>query len=108
MLEKYNLPDSIKSEFEVEEDGKVYAKSIRAVARLCGVEHTTILRGGAFANQQLAEKLTQQGFDLNELVQSTGESIKIPDVAVGLIIEYYALEARIPSQQAKSWDLVDN
>ncbi|MBW4433995.1 MAG: hypothetical protein KME28_20350 [Pelatocladus maniniholoensis HA4357-MV3] len=35
-----HLPEDIRKEFEVKDDGRVVCKSWRALGRLCGVSHT--------------------------------------------------------------------
>lgn len=80
----------IISEVRCDKDGKVYF-SIRAVARLCGIQHTTLIRafeGGVKSTHKIAEMLTQHGFDCG-VFSETG----IPDIAAAIIIQYYAMFA---------------
>ena len=70
--------------------------SIRGVARCCGVEHTTIIRGGAFAPAKLGQTLTQAGFEAGVLIENG-----FPPQAVGLCIEYFAYESKAKATQAK-------
>jgi len=89
--------DQIKSEISIDGDGKGTA-SVRATARLCGVEHTSIIRSGVIANPELAEKLAIAGFDGGVLVRQG-----VPDIAVAIFLEYFALDAgRYCTDQAKA------
>ncbi len=79
-----------KSEFEISDQGEVTA-SYRGVARLCGVEHTTISR--------LIKTLTKEGgaLNLSEPLQpfagQTFESgAKIPDLLASAVVAHYAFK----------------
>jgi hypothetical protein len=91
------LPEDIRNEFVVDNDGKVFAKSINTVARLAGVTKDTIVRGGDFHNKELAEKLTNQGF--TPATSAKGE--KMPDIVAALIITYYAYESKAANDTAR-------
>lgn len=91
------LPDDISSEFYVESDGKVLAKSVRAVARLAGVHHSSV--------QELIERLGGGLTTSNSLKAFTGKDFTggqpIPDLLVAAIIEYYAFESKADSDHAR-------
>ena len=70
--------------------------SIRGVARCCGVEDTSIVRGAAFASEKLAQKLEGEGFQGAALVEN-GFSPK----AVWLCIEYFAYDSKAKAPRAK-------
>jgi hypothetical protein len=98
----------IQQEYRIANDGSV-TLSIRGVARLAGVEHSSLIRqfstskieGGALSASKLAEFLVTQGVAAGVLNQFS--SAGIPDTTAALIIEYYAYECqpRYRSQQAK-------
>jgi hypothetical protein len=44
--------------------------SIRAVARLLGVRNVSIILDGQFANEKLAQILTEHGFQAGQLVEN--------------------------------------
>ena len=71
--------------------------SIRGVARMADVQHTSIIRDGAFNTQKLAEMLTQQGFDAVALL-----SDGFPPLAVILTLEYFAYESKAKAPGAKA------
>lgn len=86
-LSNFEEVDQIKSEIRIDESGKGYS-TIRGVSRIVGVDESS-LRGlltiGAGKNlSKLTELLMQQGFDLR------GSFDGIPDLAVSVIIKYYA------------------
>jgi hypothetical protein len=70
--------------------------SIRGVARLSGVAHTSIIRDGAFKSQKIAEKLESQGFECVALLNDG-----FPPQAVILTLEYFAYESKAKADQAK-------
>ena len=70
--------------------------SIRGLARLCGVPHTSLIRGSAVGTAALAEKLLEHGFEATDLSENGFNS-----VASWLVIEYFAFNARIPTTEAK-------
>jgi hypothetical protein len=93
----------IQSEFRVNPNGQVFT-SIRGAARLADIDESSIRTALHSAGQKpsrLAEFLIQEGFEGAELISwvTTG----IPDIALALILEYYAHECqeRYRSEQAK-------
>jgi hypothetical protein len=94
--------EQIQSEIEVDAQGKGKA-SVRATSRLAGVSDVALRKAFLSANlepSELAKKLIEQGFNSANLSEwlSTG----VPDIAIALILEYYALEAgRYCTEQAK-------
>ena len=70
--------------------------SIRGVARCCDVEHTSIIRDGAFNSAKLAQTLIEHGFEAGALVQD-GFSPQ----ATWLAIEYFAYESKAKAPMAK-------
>lgn len=44
MMTLANIPQDIRNEFIVDKEGKVFAKSIRAIARLAGVDKTNLYK----------------------------------------------------------------
>lgn len=70
--------------------------SIRGVAEICGVAHTSIFRGGAFANQKLGESLISQGFQAGALLEKGFNA-----QATWLVIEYFAYESKAKALGAK-------
>lgn len=79
---------------DANDDGNL---STRGVAKLAGVEHTSIIRGGAFASLRLDEMLTSQGFEGGALAQ-----FGFCPQAVILVLEYFAFESRVESPQARA------
>lgn len=94
--------EQVKQEIQIDAEGKGKA-SIRAVARLVDVEHSSILRmldSGVLNPTKLAEVLAEQGFEGGVL--STWKTNGIPDIAIATIAHYYAYEAgRYCTSQAK-------
>lgn len=94
--------EQVKQEIQIDSEGKGKA-SIRAVARLVDVEHSSILRmldSGVLNPTKLAEVLVEQGFEGGVL--STWKTNGIPDIAIATIAHYYAYEAgRYCTSQAK-------
>lgn len=77
-------------ELRVDEGGVGYA-SVRAVARLCGVRHTTLVnhfRGGSLKTSFLSKTLAGHGFNGGSF-SANG----IPDKAIAIIVQYYAMDA---------------
>ncbi len=71
--------------------------SIRGLAALCGVGHTTIIRGGAFGSKRIAEKLEAKGFEAGALTEKGFNS-----VATWLTIEYFAYDSEAKAVFAKA------
>lgn len=91
------LPDDIRSEFSVNDQGQAFA-SRRAIARLAGVSHVSIgnLLDKIAVNLDLPESLEILGGQDFEGVNL------IPDTVASRIIEYYAFDAkRYCTEQAK-------
>lgn len=84
----------IQKEIRVNSEGKGFA-SIRATARLAGIDFSglaqTLKTGVELEPSKIAKILIHQGFKGEELASwaQTG----IPDVAIAVIVEYYALDA---------------
>jgi hypothetical protein len=101
-IEITQVIEQIREEIEVDELGRGKA-SIRATARLAGVDHTAIinhLQSGELKPTKLAERITTQGFDAGELL--AWRTNGIPDIAIAIILEYYAFDAgRYCTKQAK-------
>ncbi|MEA5595741.1 hypothetical protein [Rivularia sp. UHCC 0363] len=95
--------EQIKSEIEVDGQGRSKA-SIRATARLAGVDDESVrkvlFRAADLKPPKLAEILMSQGFKPADLNQWRTDGI--PDMAIAIILEYYALDAgRYCTEQAK-------
>ena len=84
------VPIDLISEFSVADDGKVFAKSVRAIARLCGVYSSGLDRVFAEVSaahlepSKLAKTIMATGFKGADL---------IPDIIVAICIEHYSLDA---------------
>jgi len=84
------VPTDLISEFQVADDGKVFAKSVRAIARLCGADRRGLDRvfveisGGDLEPSKLAKTIMATGFKGGDL---------IPDIIVAICIEHYSLDA---------------
>jgi hypothetical protein len=101
-IELSRVLEQIRSEIEIDGQGRAKA-SIRATARLAGVDDKSLRVAFESAEQNpspLATKLTEQGFAGAE--QSLWSQVGIPDLAVSIVLEYYALDAgRYCKEQAK-------
>ncbi|MBD2248128.1 hypothetical protein [Nostoc sp. FACHB-888] len=101
-IEISQIIEQIKEEIEVDANGQAKA-SIRATARLAGVDHTAIinhLQSGELKPTKLAQSIIRQGFETGELRE--WRTIGIPDMAIAIILEYYAYEAgRYCTKQAR-------
>jgi len=88
------IVDQIKNEISVDATGKGKA-SIRAVARLMDVDHTSLLESlktaGGISPSKLVALLTEQGFDAGGILFWTENGI--PDLAIAIIAKYYAYKA---------------
>lgn len=102
LLEIVSVVEQIQSEIEVDTTGRGKA-SIRTTARLAGVDDKSLRAAFVGAEQtpsQLATKLIEQGFSGAE--QADWKTSGIPDIAIAIILEYYALDAgRYVKEQAK-------
>ncbi|BBD70081.1 hypothetical protein NIES4072_64610 [Nostoc commune NIES-4072] len=95
--------EQISQEIEVDANGQAKA-SVRATARLAGVDDESIrkaLKSSAdLAPSKLAKELMLQGFETADLTEWKTKGI--PDVAIAIILEYYAYEAgRYCTKQAR-------
>jgi hypothetical protein len=113
-----HIPDEIRSEFRIDADGKAFV-SIRGAARIVGindktlsdsfktaagisaVENTETLtnKGVALAGinpSKLAQMLLDSGFAPSDFAE-TG----IPDVALVIVLKYYAFKAKRTTEQAE-------
>ncbi|QLE53272.1 hypothetical protein FD724_35740 (plasmid) [Nostoc sp. C057] len=95
--------EQISQEIEVDANGQAKA-SVRATARLAGVDDESIrkaLKSSAdLAPSKLAKELMLQGFSAADLSQWRTDGI--PDIAIAIILEYYAYEAgRYCTKQAR-------
>ncbi|MGD1872960.1 MAG: hypothetical protein ACFB02_07890 [Mastigocoleus sp.] len=92
----------IEQEIEIDAQGRGKA-SIRATARLAGVTDMALRKAFNGANlepSELAKKLIEQGFSAAN--QSQWSKHGIPDLAISIILEHYAFDARrYCTQQAK-------
>jgi hypothetical protein len=70
--------------------------SIRGLARLCDIQHTSIIRDGAFNSEKLGQILTAEGFEAGAL-EENGFNAK----ATWLVIEYFAYESKAKAPGAK-------
>ena len=91
-----SIPEEIKSEFVVEEDGKAFA-SQRATARLCGLkDHGTI--------RNLLKNLVGKKHLSDPLQPFSGQDFrggeKLPDILVSAIVSHYALKGKLEATQA--------
>jgi hypothetical protein len=100
-IEIAQVIEQIKEEIEVDASGKGKA-SMKATARLAGVSDRAILKVLESADlnpSKLAQKLMNKGFQGADLNRWRTEGI--PDMAIGIILHYYAYEAgRYCSEQA--------
>ncbi|MCC5655301.1 hypothetical protein LC609_37315 [Nostoc sp. XA013] len=101
-IEISQIIEQIKEEIEVDANGQAKA-SIRATARLAGVDHAAIinhLQSGELKPTKLAQSIIMQGFEAGELRE--WRTVGIPDMAIAIILEYYAYEAgRYCTKQAR-------
>ncbi len=100
-LEKEKIMEIIKSQndllsFIKEELTSERNLSIRGVARLCGVDHKSLISSGDFKSKKLAEKLSSAGFQSGDLVKGG-----FPAKAVWLTVEYFAWESKAKAEMAK-------
>ena len=84
------IPEEMKSEFSVSEDGKAFA-SRRATARLCGLKSNSPI-------SSLLSNLADQKRLSDPLESFAGQDFtadqKLPDVLVSAIVSHYALKKR--------------
>ncbi|WP_193199946.1 hypothetical protein [Nostoc sp. MG11] len=93
-IEIAQIIEQIKQEISVDASGRGKA-SIRATARLAGVDATGLVRSLKTAvdnsGSKLVEKLIRKGFEGVEILDWSQSGI--PDVAVAAILHYYGYEA---------------
>lgn len=100
MSEKLNPVDAqLRDEFQLRNG--VGHVAIRALSRLLGVAHTSIVRGGAIASSELGRSLAAIGFSAGAIGEwpETG----VPDKACAVIAEHFAHNARNTTQQARDF-----
>lgn len=107
-LSIHMLAEDIKSEFEVDEQGRVFAKSVRAIARLAHTTPSNLLHDrdretGLFAKLLMGKGLSKPlepfaGFDYRVVG-------KVPDLLVAAIIKHYAYYAKNTNEVAKDNDM---
>ncbi len=88
-----NIVEQIHQEIEIDDFGRGKA-SIRATSRLAGVDDKSLRAAFLSAEQSpspLATKLIGHGFGSAE--QISWSSVGIPDLAVSIVLEYYAFDA---------------
>ena len=100
MTQIFHLPEDIRQEFSIDENGQAYA-SQSAIARLCGVSRQSIneLLEKILSGKALSESLNP--FSGNDYSVSG----KIPDLVVAAIINHYAMYARKTTEEAKKVSL---
>lgn len=94
-----SIPDGIRNEFRIDANGKAFV-SIRGAARIADINDKTLgdsLKTAAGINpSKLAQSLIDNGFE------PAGFSVSgIPDVALSLILKYYAFKANRTTEQAE-------
>ncbi|MHC5915590.1 MAG: hypothetical protein ACYTXE_32380 [Nostoc sp.] len=101
-IEIVEIIEQIKQEIEVDTNGQAKA-SLRATARLAGVSAVAILKTLDSVNlepSKLAQMLMESGFEAVNLTE--WRTVGIPDIAIAIILEYYAYEAgRYCTKQAR-------
>ncbi|AUB44796.1 DNA-damage-inducible protein D (plasmid) [Nostoc flagelliforme CCNUN1] len=101
-IEIAEIIEQISQEIEVDSNGHGKA-SIKATARLAGVSDMAIIKALESANlepSKLAQMLMRQGFNAANLTE--WRTLGIPDIAIAIILDYYAHEAgRYCTKQAR-------
>ncbi|ACK70834.1 hypothetical protein PCC7424_2413 [Gloeothece citriformis PCC 7424] len=92
----YHLSEDIRSEFTIDEQGRAFA-SRRAVARLVGVEHPSILK----LLKRIASGNLKKSPSLQPFAGQDFSDGKLPDILVAAIIEYYCFDSRAANRQAQ-------
>lgn len=102
-LELLDMPVSIESviskikkEVRVDDNGRGFA-SLRATARLAGISHTRIIRGGAYTGNSVGKMLAAHGIDPGALIENG-----VPDFVVALIVEHYAFDDEDSNEPPRS------
>ena len=91
------LPEDIRSEFSIDEQGRAFA-SRRAIARLAGISECSIRNlvnnlGALKSPSKILEPFAGQDFE---------GALKLPDVLVSAIIQHYAFKGREQAQLTAS------
>lgn len=96
---KFNVVKSTEVdgiEMGVLDDGTPFLTA-RSLARICGVVHTSLNRGGALKDKKITEILNSQGFEGGALflnIEYKNQEVHAyPDVVCMAFLEYYAFEA---------------
>lgn len=96
------LPEDIRKEFRVDPDGKVFANSISAIARLAGCRHSSI--------QNILDTLAADKSVSKALKAFAGHdyrcSREYPDLLVAAIVKHFAWYAQRTNQTAEENDLI--
>ena len=113
-----SIPDEIRNEFRIDPDGKAFV-SIRGAARIADINDKTLgdslktaagitnienpqtpsgkgVEAAGISVSKLAQSLIDAGFSPGDFAK-TG----IPDIALALILKYYAYKARRTTEQAE-------
>jgi hypothetical protein len=93
-----SIPDEIRNEFRIGADGKAFV-SIRGAARLADVSHVALIKafeGGNKSPSKLAQSLIGAGFEPGNFSETS-----IPDIALALVLKYYAYKANRTTEQAE-------
>ncbi len=88
-----HVVEQVASEVNIDSQGRGRA-SIRATAKLAGVSDMALRKAFSSANlepSELAKKLMMQGFEAANLSQWLSRGV--PDIAIAIVLEYYALDA---------------
>ena len=93
--------ESIKTEMSVDSEGRV-TFTISGTARLIGIDKSSLSKN--FSVDRKGQKLSRMLIDKGFNPLTFGEE-GIPDLAVALIVKYYAYETQHPRQEAKLTDL---
>lgn len=104
-----NIPQDIRNEFTVDADGKVYAKSVSAIARLAGLTTHSLLNDSRKNKNGTPRGLLQKLADANDLPKTLQPALgfkfnpaqNVPDYIVSCIINYYAWEADSTNDTAR-------
>ncbi len=94
MSKFYQLPEKIRAEFYVTNNGDIRAKSWSAIARLAGVSVQSIL-------QRLLLRLNNESIETLPItlqplagMSLTGSTSDIPEIVISCIVNYYAWESK--------------
>ncbi len=94
-----SIPDEIRNEFRIDAEGKAFV-SIRGAARIADIDHKALIKAfkktGDFYTSKLAQMLTASEFEPGDFSE-TG----IPDIALSVVLKYYAYKANHTTEQAE-------